>query len=46
MKMNGLKRGIAALDNVAIVPVLKGGSGYGKHEVIHAQSTGDITVKA
>ena len=39
-------RRIAALDNVAIVPVLQGGSGYGKHEVVHAQSTGAITVKA
>jgi len=46
MKMNGAIKEVAALDNVAIVPVLKGGSGYGKHEVIHAQSTRDITVKA
>ncbi len=46
MKMNRGKKEVAALDNVAIVPDLKGGSGYGKHEVIHAQSTGDITVKA
>jgi hypothetical protein len=57
MKMNGVKKGVAALDNAAIVSILschrqirllaeKEGSGYGKHEVIHAQGTGDIKIKA
>jgi hypothetical protein len=46
MKMNGGKKEVAALDNEAIVPDLKGGSGNGKYEVIHAQDSGDIKVKA